>query len=268
VSEAHLASINTHFSRSTDQPPNITSLLMGILAHPRATFKSLRDAAQGYWWLIFMITVIALTTSVLVSANIPAQSFASSVGMAAADANMNMPSDLPQASQSSSAMALAVLLVSGIAVILLGYAARGLVVFAASLVMGGHATFKQTLRMAIWTTIPAIFRHMVNSVAMAATSGQIVAGISGVLTTMEARSLPFLNTLLSQVDFYAIWSMVLLGIGVTVTTRLGKGKSVVVVLIYIITAAAGLLIFYFAGNALSGLLGGVQQSPSMMGPRG
>lgn len=247
----------------------VLNILTGVIIRPRAAFKGLREMNKGHWWLAFLLTVAALILYTLVSASVTSramQSFIPPSGVTTGDAGANMPQ---AAAQSSSFVTIAVPVALGIVTLLLGYAFRGLVAFGASLIMGGHSTFKQTFRMAVWTTIPAFFRYVVQSIAVATTQGRIVPGLTGVMSMIESRSLPVLNLLLGQVDVYTVWSMVLLGIGIAATTRLGKGKSIIAVLIYVMVSVMGLLITYAVSNALGGLLGGAQQGPGMMrGPRG
>ncbi|MBN1426833.1 MAG: YIP1 family protein [Anaerolineae bacterium] len=257
------------YAEQQPEKPAVVSLLAGIVIHPQATFKNLREMEKGYWWLVFLITIAAVILYTVVSTGVSANTMSRAMqnlpeGVAADNAGANMP----QVTQSSSLLTVVVPLLSGIIMILLGYAFRGLIAFGGSMVMGGNATFKQTFRMAVWSTIPAIFRNIVRSIAVVASQGRIIEGLTGVMTTLEARTLPVLNLLLGQVDFYAVWSMVLLGIGIAVTTRLGKNKSIVAVLVYIVIAIGGLLLYYVISNAIGGLAGS-QQSPGMMrGPRG
>jgi hypothetical protein len=275
MGDAIVAAADTQSAESVEQQPEgvtIISLLMGILIHPRATFKNLKETKNGYWWLIFALTIIGVILYTVISASITARAFQSFVPPAGAAASATNAAGAAgaagtttrQFTQASSLITYGVPLISAIVMILLGYGLRSLVAFGASLVLGGHSTFKQTFRMAVWTTIPAFFRYVVQSVAVASTSGRIISGLSGVMTTIEARSLPFLNTLLGQVDIYSVWSMILLGIGITVTTKLSKGKSLVAVLIYIAVAVLGLLIFYEISTALGGLTGG-QRVPGGFG---
>jgi hypothetical protein len=245
------------------------NVLVGTIIRPRATFTSLREMKQGYWWLVFLLTVAALVLYTVISASAASramQGFTPPVGVVTGGTAANMPQ---VTMQTSSFVTIAVPIATGIITLLVGYAFRGLIAFGASLIMGGHSTFKQTFRMAVWTTLPAFFRHIVHSTAVVTTQGRSVSGLTGVMTTMEARSLPILNLLLGQIDVYTVWSMVLLGIGIAATTRLSKGKSIITVLIYIAVSVAGLLLIYAVSSALGGLIGGTQQGPSMMrGPRG
>lgn len=243
------------------QPLSVLNILTGIIIRPRATFKSLREMNKGYWWLAFLITIAALVLYTVVSTSLTTRAMQSFTPPAGAVTASDGGTTVPQFAQVSPLITIGIPLISGIVMILLGYLFRSLIAFGASLVMGGHSTFKQTFRMAVWTTIPSFFRYVVQSIAVVTTQGRILSGLSGVMTAAEARSLPFLNTLLGQIDVYTIWSLALLGIGVAVTTRLSKGKSTVAVLIYIAVAILGLLIFYLVSNAVGGLFGGAQQGP-------
>ncbi len=251
------------------QPLTMLSILIGIIIRPRATFKSLREMNKGYWWLAFLMTIAALLLYTAVSASVTSRVIQSLTPPAGAVITGDTTVTMPQATQSSSFIIVVVPLAAGIVTILLGYVFRSLIAFGASLVMGGHSTFRQTFRMAVWTTIPSVFRYVVQSIAIASTQGRIISGLSGVMTALETRSLPFLNTLLGRIDFYTVWSLVLLGIGIAVTSKLGKGKSFIAVLIYIVIFTAGLLLFYVVSSAVGGLFGGAQQGPgTMRGPRG
>lgn len=247
----------------------VLNILVGIIIRPWVTFKSLRELKHGYWWLVLLLTVAALVLYTVVSASTMSramQGFTPPAGVVTGDIATNMPQVTTQA---SSFVTIAVPVAVGIITLLVGYAFRGLVAFGASLIMGGHSTFKQTFRMAVWTTLPACLRYVVQSIAVGSTQGRIVSGLTGVMTTIEARSLPVLNLLLGQIDVYTVWSMVLLGIGIAATTKLGKGKSIIAVLIYVAVSIVGLLLYYAINNALGGLIGGTQQGPSMIrGPRG
>ena len=270
-----------YIEQQPENKPTVPGLLIGVLVHPRPTFKSLREMKKGYWWLVFLMTVAVLILYTMASASVTSramQSFALPSGAAAGNTTTNTnaagtvppggnaAADTPQVAQTSlSFITVVVPLALGIITILIGYAFRGLVAFGASLIMGGNSTFRQTFRMAVWTTIPSVFRYLVQSIAVVATQGRIVSGLTGVMTTLESRDLPVLNLLLGPIDFYMIWSMVLLGIGVTVTTKLSKGKSIVAVLIYVVISAAGFLLYYVIGNALGGLAGGNLRIPGVGG---
>jgi hypothetical protein len=248
------------------RPLGRIGILTGIAIRPRATFEGLREVKRGHWWLVFLITVAAVILYTAISASVMSratQGFIQSSGVGAGEASVGVP----QVTRTASVlMTVVVPLVSGVITILAGYAFRSLIVFGTSLILGGTATFKQIFRMAAWTTLPLALRRIVQTVAVASTQGRIVSGLSGALTVVEANQLPFLNTLLGQIDIYVVWSMILLGIGTAITAKLSKGKSLVAVLAYLALAVVGLLIFSLASNAL-GSLTGVRLLPGVGGPR-
>jgi len=146
-------------------------------------------------------------------------------------------------------------LAGGVALMLADLVLRTLVVSGMSLALGGKAGFKQSFRLSLWASIPFILRCVVQSAAMFATGGQSVSGLSGVMSTAESQALPLMNTVLSAIDFYMLWSAILLAIGVSVTASVGKGKGIVTTLVYLALALGGILALRAISTALASALG-------------
>jgi len=240
--------------------------LIGIVTRPADTFRRMRDSGRGYWWLIFAANVAGLALTAAASASSMARAMAQFAGNAANTAAAAATSATSSATSTSAARAasaggssvlttIAVSLAGGVALMLGDLILRTLVVSGMSLALGGKASFKQSFRLSLWTSVPFILRCLVQSAAMFATGGQSVSGLSGVMTTAESQALPLVNTILSAIDFYMLWSAILLAIGVSVTASVGKGKGIAITLVYLVLALGGILALRAISTALASALG-------------
>jgi hypothetical protein len=257
-----------------------------------ATFRQLGDAKSGYWWFVLLVTAIVILAVALAESSVTASrvaqftvtggrtgaatqgNFNSASGNAGAAAgNPNASGNggtgqrnaggtganaagARQVQTASPLLLIGLPLAGGIAVTLLDYGLRALLVFLMSMLLGGKAAFREVFRMAAWTTLPAAVRRVVQAMAVVLTGGQIAAGFSAALSAAEIRTLPLVNLLLGYVDVYTLWSALLLGIGAVITGRLSKGKAAFTVAIYICVSLVGILVFYAVTNAIGGALGG------------
>jgi hypothetical protein len=105
------------------------------------------------------------------------------------------------------------------------------------LLLGGRASFKQVFRMGVWTTLPFVVRNAVQLIAIAATGRIPFSGLAGLAFNAGEVSRVAV-TILSQLDIYLLWSLVLLGVGVAATTQLSRLKSAGVALGYWLVTVA------------------------------
>lgn len=260
-------------------------VLKGIIVQPRATFTRLRNAERGHWWLVLLLNIIAISLLSFATTKaqntgfqsfaLPAEGFASQEGgfapreggfargegrlippAATESVNGQTATPVDNASQSSTLLSDAVPIVSSVGGVVVGYLFCSFVVFSMSFVLGGKATYGQVFRLAAWASLPLAFRKLVQAIASLLTRGIPAPGISAVMTSQEALDMPTLHTLLVHLDIYLIWSMVLLGVGTAVTSRLNKGKSATVVIVYLVLAAGVILGLVAASGALDELFGG------------
>jgi hypothetical protein len=227
-------------------------VLIGVLIRPRATFEKLRTAKRGYWWVVFVLA--ALATFVLALASTAAQrSTIQAVVQSGSVEGVEMPANM---AQTATTFALVGGTIGGILSTLFGYVLLTLLIFGAGMIQGGKATFQQVFTMSVWTTLPYVIRSLVQAVASLVTGAAPTPGLSGVLTTAEAASMPILAAVLTRIDIYMVWSLVLLVIGVGVVYRLSRGKTLLIVAIYVVVTlvlvVASTALFSSIGNALGG----------------
>lgn len=101
--------------------------------------------------------------------------------------------------------------------------------------LGGRGTSRATLNIAAWSFLPLLLRYGVQ-IAVMLTSDQLLAGagLSGFAPAGEGIGRALLAGTLAQVDIYLIWQIVLLYIGVRLSSQLPRAKSWVVVLLTIL----------------------------------
>jgi hypothetical protein len=245
--------------------------LIGIVIRPVETFQKLRDSQRSTWWLVFAITIVTLALASFASSSALSRGMASLPAAASSNRAAGSQAAATQASgsrtmagqtaaastaRSSSVLPrMALSLAGGAAMLLLDYLLRALIAFGMGLVLGGRISFKQAFRLGVWSTIPNALRNLVQSAAMLVTGQQSVSGLSAVLTTAETRAMPILSNVLEHIDFYMLWSVILLGVGLVATARISKGKGLAMASAYLGVALAGTLILFAGSSAVSGLLG-------------
>ena len=251
IAMAQSDSVLTPAANGETQPSPVETLGRVIL-RPRAAFERMRDAKRGHWWLVFLVTVLAVALLAIATTMVQARMFQ----------NISLPAGATQPGQSTT-LQIVITLATGIIGALAGYLFRGVIVFALGLALGGRATFKQVVRMAAWSTLPVAIRKLVQATTSFVTGAFSMSGVSGLLSTREATSMPMFNLLLGSFDIYLIWSLALLGIGAAVTSKLSKGKSVVLVMVYLALAVGVTLALNVASGAVTGLLGEGFRLPGM-----
>jgi hypothetical protein len=114
----------------------------------------------------------------------------------------------------------------------------GLLHFGSTL-LGGRGSMQSALNIVAWASLPFAVRDILRIVFMLATGHAIVSpGLSGFMTTPG-----FMAQLLTRLDIFMIWHVILLVIGFALTDGLPRGKAVtdvVVVMLLVLFAQAGI----------------------------
>ncbi len=123
-----------------------------------------------------------------------------------------------------------------------------------STLLGGRGTMQGALNVAAWASLPFAIRDILKVIYMLSSGHAIGSpGLSGFAT-----SAGFLPQLLSRLDLFVIWYIILLIIGMAIFDGLSRGKAVVdvlVIILLIVLAQAGL------GTLLSNVGGQAVQRP-------
>src|SRR5687768_2583278 len=118
-----------------------------------------------------------------------------------------------------------------------------------STLLGGRGSMQSALNIVAWASLPFAVRDILRIIFMLATGHAIISpGLSGFASTPG-----FLPQLLTRLDIFMIWHVILLVIGFALTDGLPRSKAVtgvVVILLLVLFAQAGL-------GALSASFGGL-----------
>lgn len=274
-----------------ERPLTAFSALLGVIIRPRATFRKMREARRGHWWVVLALTVVTLVLLTTVTGTIRAQQFAEfqaqrEAALAESGESNAAPSGGFQgnapgggggpggggpggggpggfrggaaanptgfllrqvsggaggggaAGPTTGTTGTTISVGLGTVNTLFGYLLRGALVLVIGLLLGGRASFRQVFRMGVWTTLPFVVRDIVQLVAIGATGNIPTSGLAGIAFSSGEVSRAMV-TILSGIDIYLLWSLILLGVGVAATTQLSRIKSAVVALGYwLVTVAA------------------------------
>jgi hypothetical protein len=216
-------------------------LFPSVIMHPRATFQKLRDADRGYWWLVLVVAVVLTAVYVLISTP-----YHQELARQQLDAQFEeMFGDLDNLSEDeqqiynqqvviveSPVFGSVGGVIGALISIPLGYLIRAGVLHLGSAVLGGRAEFKQTFRMAAWTTVPTLIRSLLGIVVMLASGRLIAPGLAAGLGADGPISQPVLYSFLSMIDVFTLWSLVLIAVGVAQTAQLDTIKSTIVTAVW------------------------------------
>jgi hypothetical protein len=216
--------------------------LIGVLMSPSETFASIARQPDFAVPLIVFIIVSAITGFV----------FAQRVDFVApAREAMEARGNMTEAQMESA------LRITGIISKILSYCAPvfGLIILliiAAVLLlafrlMGGEGDFKQAFSVTLYAWMPQIIKSVIITILVAAKSGVtsmdlpvLVRSNPGFLVSLKDH--PLLFSLLTNVDLFGIWTLVLFIIGFSYVSKFSKGKSAAVVItVRVIALLIGLI---------------------------
>lgn len=238
--------------------PNPLTLLWWIWVRPRAALTAVRDGRRWLFLIPLLILISVLALRVVIEApyvtelrrqasieqlrqSLPPLDFA------------NLP---PEALQGPAPQPIVLGLLGAIGPLLLAWIVRAGLLHLLGLAFGGQNTYGSLFSTAAWASLPLALRTILQTLFIISTQAPVVGGgLSGLVTPADqiiSGQLSFMGALLSTVDLFAIWFIVLLGMAVLISGRLSRNKTIVVMAIY---TALSLLV----GAAPSLLLGAFTQ---------
>jgi hypothetical protein len=119
---------------------------------------------------------------------------------------------------------------------------------------GGRGDTGVTLNVVAWASLPFVIRDIIRALAIISTQKLIKnPGISGFSPTDGADLSLYLVQLLSLIDLYFIWHMVLLFLGAKAATHLANTKGLAAVLLTLLAVIGVQALLGFAGVKLGTL---------------
>lgn len=231
------------------QHRGILRLLMGIMLRPRATFEYLASRGGRSWWAPCLFAAVFAALPIVAAAPITADQTREAVQATQKqmDERAGSGTSTEQEAQMEQAMSIAASplitavfpSVAKVLGLVVGWLAWAGALYLAATAMGGRSTFGQMFRTVVWTWIPCALRGLLQTVYIL-TSGQAISnpGLSGfvqssqpigeIIASPPGAGQMLVVALLSRVDLFLVWNLVLILIGLAVVTRLPRRKATLV----------------------------------------
>ena len=216
---------------ATEPPPNSFQRIIGVLFSPDATFASI--ARRPDWVIpLALIVVLALVNGILVSPHID---FGAPAREAMAQ-NKNMTQEqMDRAERMSVGMGKVAKFIAPVITVIVFLVVAGALLLAVRL-MGGEGDFKQAFSVTCYAWLPNVLQSIILTIVILAkgltginpqTIPTILLSNLGFIVDMKTQPMAF--ALLSSLDLFTIWVVVLLVIGFAYVGRISKTKSAVAV---------------------------------------
>lgn len=235
-------------------------LLFGIIDQPVSTFEAIR--AQRKWWMWAVpLLFIFVAMAVMIVINMP---YTMELAREQADSRLaSLPAEQAEAARAAmeTSLSFPVMLASslggGLVFLLIAVLAQATFLYFSALIAGGDdMAFGAVFSMSAWTRLPAAVGFLVQAGFIAVTQQTIkYPGLSFLVGTgnllEDARNPLF--AVLSRIDLFWLWHLLLVMLGVSVVARVGRGKSLVLTFIY---AALALGLAALPSLLFGGMMGG------------
>lgn len=224
-------------SVSEAQPLSEVARVVDAFVAPSKTFADIRRSAT--WWLPFVIIcILGLGFAYTVLHKIGVPTLVDSVVHSSAslgDRLANATPDQAAKIRSSIEMQFRFMYIAPVFVLIVALIVAGLFLGTANFIFGGKANYKQMLAVWFYGTLPLIFISLLTIITIFAGMQSDSFNIKNTVGTnvgyfLQGGDSPhWLSTLLSSVDIFAIWSAILLTIGVSIVAGIKRSSAAIVV---------------------------------------
>lgn len=230
---------------STDAatPQSVWLSLISIIDKPQATFARLTVYPRLKWVLPVVLGIVVLVISVWVTAP-----YSSEIARQAAEQQwqaMGLPPEQVEEFRTQSARfnspvatGISGTVFGTLVLLLIWLGSAGLFYFTA-LITGAELKFGSVFLVVTWSTLPLTLRTLIQTIYTAITGTfPVYSGLSALQVTGDIAkdSTNPLIAVLSYIDPFWIWHLVLLIIGLSVVTKFSKTKTFFMVLVYALLA--------------------------------
>jgi hypothetical protein len=237
--------------RSQTSSPN---LLWGILARPAQTLTYLRDQSQRTWLAPVILAILLAVAQSLVTIPVSTQAATAQLGEQVAQ----MPAEERAQIEGQMDAGARLPLLAGTALVsgLIGLWARWFIrsgaIHLISLGLGGRNRFGQVFSMVVWTSVPLLIRSLLQTLNVAfsgvlPTHRGLAAYVAALGQPLPAGA-PYALLSNAQLDVFVLWNLMLLALGVLITTELSRTKALLVAAGYWALATALSLVPTLAGQ--------------------
>ena len=205
--------------------------LAGVLFAPVDTFREIAQKPDLLTPIVAILIVSFVTTFVVV----PRMDFETAMREQMTDTNRNMSKeDVERMVRFSTAAAKMIAYVSPL-LNLIFFVVIAAVLLLAFRLLGGEGTFKQAFSVSLYAWMPLLILGIVTTIVLLG-RGTIAADematvvMSHLGFLVDRKDNPVLFALLSSIELFTIWTIVLFIIGFSFVSRMSRGKSAAIVL--------------------------------------
>ena len=237
------------------QPPRgfVFSRVRDLFVRPRSVFQTMSSETRATWGTPLLILTTTAILVVIVAGYL--KSHATMMGEVQLPPDWQywtpeMQNNYMQAQQATQGPVFMYIMptVSLLLGLWLGWLLLAALLHFGSTLLGGRGSMQGALNIVAWASLPFAVRDMLRIVFMVSVGHGIASpGLSGFASTAG-----FVSHILTRVDIFLGWQMILLAVGFSITDGLSRPKAVtgvVIVILLVLLAQAGL-------GALSARLGG------------
>ena len=233
--------------------------LQAMLFRPRRAFEEVTSEARATWLTPMLVLTITAILVVMVAGNLKAR--------AAAMGEIQLPQDWQywtpemqenymraQQTTQSPVFLYVMPMLGSLTGLWVGWLLLAALLHFGSTLLGGRGSMQGALNIGAWASLPFALRNLLRIVFMLSAGHAIISpGLSGFASTPG-----FVAQLLTRLDIFLIWNIILLVIGFGIADSLPRTKAVtgvLVIMLLVLLAQAGL------GSLGSGLGGAGVQRP-------
>ena len=235
----------------------------GVFLRPRRTLAEIIRQDTAVWLTPLLILTVFGVISVLITG--PVRSQAALQNMVQPNPEMQQYLSPEQLEQMQSGLSVSsgplfiygFPLISSLASIWLGWLLMGGLLHLGLTMTGSRSSNRVALNLTAWAGLPLAIRMIVQTAAVLIAGKEIAApGLSGFVAVETGRSAAFFSALLSRVDLYFVWQVVLIFIGVVLMDGFRRKKSLAAAGVVILLVLVLFALPRFLGSMLGSLTSG------------
>ena len=238
---------------------DLVPVFIAMLDRPSEAMRAATQRPRS-WWLPALLLVAGALVSLAAAAPLGVQQADQRTAQMMARVAARMSAEqAQQVRQNSAPMTVQRYLLTGIGAIVvtgaLALVARGAMAHFASMAAGGNSVWGPTFAATTWSMLPFFLRDLLQA-TFVLTQKRLIEhqGLSFLVASGNwlQDSGNVLYAALSQVDLFALWHIVLLGVGISVATRLGRRSGLLLAIVIWLVMLGVSLFPVVLGRALGG----------------
>lgn len=242
-------------AENSEERMNAAQLLVSMVDRPATTLSYVGQKPGWAWITPALLALVALVVFNIASAPLTSQ-------LALRQAQQQLASLPPQQAEQAAAqmekftsppVMAAFSTIGGLVALAVIWLISAGILYFLGLVVGGEANFAQSFAILAWSWLPYSLRNLVLAAYVAYSGKMVNQGLSFLVATGDQikDAANWLYVLLSQVDLFYLWHLILVIVGLATVGRLSRAKAIIVGVIYLAATTALTLAFTLIGTLVS-----------------